>query len=280
MKFSRNQFVKLGAICALLSTLAVNVPDPWIHQSVQAATTVIPGPLARFSAAAANPIGYPDTISGLAFIWTADSITNLHDGDSVTNWVDLKAGNIATASGTACPVWKTNQAGSKPALVFDGTTDTMSVSNTMTLSITSGFTVISCWAYNGGVGTRYLLSRTGAGAGGIRIDVSAAQRFIYDGTAFPVSSPPGGTTTNFLVGGFRYSSANKAQFRQNVTPIGNPATALTTDIGLNVIGSYQGSMQFFLGSLESCLVYSRELSDAECDGIYSNWFKVRVSTLP
>jgi hypothetical protein len=280
----KNPFVKFFAVCTLASTIIVSVPETWLPQrigTVQASTTIVPGPRMKLGgSAASDPIGYPNTISGLVYIWTADSITTLNDGDPVSTWVDLKSGNVATASGTARPTWRTNAAGAKPALVFDGTTDTLSISNTITLSITSGFTVIGLWSYNGGSGTKYLISKTGAGAGGIRIDTPGAQWFEYDGTAFPSSNPNSFSGTNAGVGFFRYSSGNKAQFRQNISDIGNPATALVADIGINVIGSFGGTTQFFLGNLESLLIYSRELTATECGNLYTNWHKVRVTTLP
>jgi hypothetical protein len=226
----------------------------------------------------ANPLGYPDTIPGLTNLWKADSLTTLNDGDLISSWPDAKAGNILSAAGTARPTFKTNIFGNKPVARFDGTANTMGMSSTITLSITTGFTVIACWAGNGGAGTRYLLSRTGAGAGGIRVDEPLAQWFEYDGVVFPSSNPSGGTGTNAFVGGFRYTTT--AKFRQNKSSLGDTQGALTLDIGINTLGSFQGLIQFFLGDLAEIMFYNNALSDSVCDGIYDNYLKLKYTTLP
>jgi hypothetical protein len=60
-------------------------------------------------------------------LWlSADKITGLNDGDAISTWIDrADTGNIATASSTTRPIYKTSILNSQPIVRFDGSNDTM-----------------------------------------------------------------------------------------------------------------------------------------------------------
>jgi len=218
--------------------------------------------------------GYPANVPGLVALWKAESVPAI-DAQSIDVWVDCLYRNEAAASTTARPTYKTAIFGNKPVARFDGSSDTMLLSTTITLRTNTGWSVIACWAYNGGAGTRYLIARPAVGAGGIRIDVSAAQRFIFDGVLFPSSNLPGATGTNPLMGTFAYTGST-CQFREATSSLGNNQGALGLNIDIAQFGS-QNSAAFFLGDLAEIMFYNRALTDAEMDGMYLNYLKPKYS---
>lgn len=72
----------------------------------------------RFRGASATAL---PQIGALVGRWSADTITGKNDGDAVSSWADSVGGYTATqATGIRQPIYKTNIAGGKPALQFDG----------------------------------------------------------------------------------------------------------------------------------------------------------------
>jgi len=218
--------------------------------------------------------GYPANVSGLVALWKVESVPAI-DAQAIDVWVDCLYRNEAAAATTARPTYKTAIFNGKPVARFNGTANTMLLQTTLTLRTNTGWSVIACWAYNGGAGTRYLISRNAVSAGGIRIDETAMQRFIFDGVLFPSSNVPGGTGTSAVMGTFAYTSST-CQFREGTFSLGNNQGPLSFDIDINQFGS-QNSANFFLGDLAEIIFYNRALTDAEMDGLYTNYMKPKYA---
>ncbi len=75
----------------------------------------------------------PDTLSGL-LVWFKGDWLDLNDGDTVSTWYDASGNNnnATAASAGNRPTYRTNIVNGKPVLRYDGTSDVLGLSSTLT----------------------------------------------------------------------------------------------------------------------------------------------------
>lgn len=134
----------------------------------------------------------PASLSNLV-LWTpADQLTGLSDGDPVSTFTDRSGnGNDITAVTTTRPLYKTNIINGKPALLFDGTDDFMSVPSTLngTLFIVAYYTLALFDSFDG------LWTTTLSAGGSIYILGSAVTADWFGGHRASVTLYKDGTAT-------------------------------------------------------------------------------------
>lgn len=98
-----------------------------------------PGLISRRGGEVVVPSWSPPDVAGLVGWWKADAIGGLSDGDPVATWEDSHTSNrdLAQATGSKKPTYKTNILSGKAAVRFDGTDDYLDFSGAAFLTGTA-----------------------------------------------------------------------------------------------------------------------------------------------
>lgn len=195
----------------------------------------------------------PTDIAGLQLWLDASQITGLNDGDAVATWPDVSgfARDFSQSTASRKPVFKTNQRGSLPAVLFDGADDYL----TATFSCTAK-TIVVVYKVTGGV--QY--SRP--------VDFNPGQKCVYRdtsntivGTYSGVFGPTlSGVTTGFMVATFTFDASGSGLRIDGVdaTPVaGAFGTALA---GTHGVGAESGGNYNLSGYVAHVLLYDTVLS--------------------
>ncbi len=244
---TRRNFIKTGLIF---------VPTAY----AQVAT--VPNRRKAFSSACS---GYPCTVPNLTNWWKADSLV-LNDGDPASSWTDIVGGNIATATGTARPTFKTNIMGSGSVVRFNGTSNWMNFTP-ISLLRSSGATVFAVCSYNpAGSVSGYAFTL------GYLLWCSATILIYVD------AYPAGGKSTAVVTTAKKMLAikwGTTADVRVNTGQAGGtfPATTVVD----HSLQSFSADTNFASCDIAEVIVYNRSLSDAECDGMYNNYLQAKYS---
>ncbi len=212
----------------------------------------------------------PASFSGLLAWWKADSLS-LSNNDPVSSWTDSSGnGKTATGSSITRPLYKTSIFGSMPAVVFDGSDDEMSFSNT-SLTTEGAYTIIWVGKISadsiivGNDTTNIQIRKYRSSSNNIsKFFDSIDQQSSAFSTAFNAAvmctwrRPAGSVTVN--------------TFFENATTRGTAND--TNGFTLNRIGrtSYGG---FANGSFGEICIYNSNLSDANISSLYADYFAGR-----
>lgn len=220
----------------------------------------------------------PRKLPGLRLWLAADRIVGLADGDPVASWTDLSGnGNHATQGTTAAkPLYKTGIVNGRPAVLFDGVDDFLSLpSGAYSVLSTSAKTVILAVKWVALGSDKRMLSTQNAGFSGrfsmVTFSSTAYQFFYQNGTTAsnlfqvsgnaPSSSVPqicsfvqGGTVVNGYVNNTAIAAAGSD---------GGSEALINAALGANGAGSGAFGNLYIL----EALIYNRALSTAEASAV-------------
>jgi hypothetical protein len=229
----------------------------------------------------AVPFGSP--YSGTLVAWYDCYQESFADGDPVDRMTDwhFSAGDV-TAAGTARPTFKTNQVNTRPALLFDGTTDILQNASFLP-SLTTGLTIMAVVSAAPG-GNYGQMVATSASAGAIVNEVRMAAATSYGQFASMAGVSPAqdgahqlGSTGWRMVIGRRDNSGggtNGFTLVPNAEATTSEAgTTLVTSLG---IGGRPGGSLFFSGYIAEVLIYGSSLS-AGNQTTTINYFKLKYA---
>jgi hypothetical protein len=209
----------------------------------------------------------PTDFSGLGPWWKADSLS-LNDGDPVSTWLDSNTSNNATATTTARPTYKTNIFGSMPALLFNGTTNIMTCSGVTVFPNSIPWTFFLVYSLNPSGTGGEILGPNGGNAYGA-IWTNSTNIGFFDSTFnFRTKTPPSGNA-------FRVIVNRNLNFRDNKTDLGNVGGSyIGASFGYTRIGGCLDFPDFLNGYIAEIVIYpSTNISDANCDSLYDNYFR-------
>lgn len=223
---------------------------------------------------------YPKKLANLGSWWKADSLA-LNDGDAISTWTDSNLSNNATGVTTTRPLYKANIFGTKPVVRFDGTDDILTLTSTLTLDLTSKFTMFVCLNPTAAAGS-ILLGQNFGGANGwsfhgvtagsivATLHNSSAQDFQSDN----FSTTPG----NAYMAVARYNTT--VTFRENKTSRGDRGIS-ASNFDFTLMGRFAVvTALFFNGDVAEIIIYNGFKTDAECDAMYDLYMKRKYRNLP
>ena len=255
--------MSIGNVGSLILPNGASAPGIWSAREV-----------AAFQAKGRWPGDFPKTLSGLTLWYAAHRITGLNDGDAVTTWSDLSGNGYDVTQGTAAnrPLYKTNIFNGLPALLFDGSND--SLENTTVNPFTAGaartvFVVAKQLSDTGGIFVCFRRTATvwcyhnalNSGTYIVFTDgVNSSSNTRTYGTR-PLQDGPGVYTIRAPGGGGTHkvrANGNNLTLTAGSTPASESGST-----GF-FVGRREGSNGFMNGYIAEILGYNSELSDADC----------------
>jgi len=224
----------------------------------------------------------PNPFGTLAAWWKADSFS-LSDGTAIGGtgnaWVDQSAnGNNATqATSGNQPLFKTAIVNGKPVIRFDGSDDFLSLASTISIGSTGAFTYMVVMAQTAANGVTIGGNAATGNAGLLHDDFST-------GVVDTFGSGGGSSSTAFSVArssfklaiAKRASGASVVSFRENTTAKGGSGT--TGAIDATTLGARSNaSLNFLKGDIAEVLIYTTEVSNADCDTIYTSYLQPKYA---
>lgn len=218
----------------------------------------------------------PNSISGLKLWLKADSLS-LNDGDAVTTWSDSSVNGYDCTQGTGAnkPLYKTNILGAYPALLFDGTNDTLR-NTTFTGLGTSDFSmfVVASSSITSNKILFFLANNGGSNGASFALKTNTSDQYVYgdwgNGTVLTVTSPTITNNVFSLVEGKQVHGTNTFSSYIN----GTATTAATTDsTSLNLtengywLGSDRATGLYWTGYIAEVIIYDSALSTGNRQGI-------------
>lgn len=211
----------------------------------------------------------PTDIAGLVLWLAADRISGLVNNDPVGTWSDLSGNANDATQGTAAkkPVYRVNQVGGYPAVLFDGVDDYLDIGGVTMDPAATGYTAFAvCSGASSVAGNRIFQQRDGTGTG---------RGFLYvvtNGANVQLESFLGGvaldstanyTENTWLVYDVTWDRTTQA-FRKNGAADGSntPTAGSATGGWLLGIGKDLATGAWS-GSITEVILYNRALSTAE-----------------
>lgn len=202
---------------------------------------------------------------------TSNLVLHLNAADSQsysgsgTNWIDISSSSLTASLQNGVTFTRENGG----QMLFDGTNDFVSIGSDV--GVTNSMT-LDCWINPSNViGTKSIISQDGTSSGSYQLQLDGSNvKYLIQGQT--------GKTVNFtfranqwvhLVTVFN-QSANNVKFYVN----GNLVNTETyTNVGsltnaLLKLGSYEGTTQFYSGSIGSIRIYSSALNDNQINANY------------
>jgi len=212
--------------------------------------------------------------SGMRLWLRSDSgitVTTSTSGQQViSQWLDSSGTNKATASGSTCPVLSSSGANGKPAVMFDGTNQYLTLPNVMA-SATAGeiFAVLKAAVDNPGV-DRGLWNWNYVIAGGVKYPSSDGRIMDNFGRGQSAGTVEIGDPTQALDQWHLYNVLSKSGewtaringlIQKQVTGVSPGFDITSTYLGQS--SSYYGGTPKFAGSIAEVIIYDHALSDVE-----------------
>ncbi|MDD4082175.1 MAG: LamG domain-containing protein [Sphaerochaetaceae bacterium] len=218
----------------------------------------------KFNSKRTLPVNNPASISNLALWISADSITGLTNGQSVSTWNDLSGNgrNFTQATGSKQPIYTTNIVNGLPVVRF-------TAANAMTMTNSTNFTapvsVIYVSKLNGGANARMLSGLANNWLlgfwGGLK-----SQGF-FNGWVTNSKSPAADTSWHIFSGIIPGSGSNSYVFADGLLVATNQS-GIAGPNGLSLCGYYSTS-EFSNGDIAEVIVYNKVLSSIERTAIES-----------
>lgn len=213
----------------------------------------------------AGPVGFrlssvfkPNQIPGLQLWLDASQIVGLNDGDAVATWSDLSGNgrDFTQATASKRPLYKTNQRGALPTVLFDGIDDHLQASFSCTAK-----TIVVVFRITGGA----LYSRP--------VDFRPDYKMVYRGNsntevgAYNGGFGPSltGLGTGYLVATYTFDATTSGLRINGVTatPVaGAWGTALS---GTHTVGAQQDANFALNGYVAHVLLYDSVLTAAQAE---------------
>ncbi len=229
------------------------------------------------SAAVYNP-NYPTTLPNLGSWWKADSVTGLTSLDPLSAWNDSNLSNHLTGSGASRPLWVANVFGTKPAVRFDGTDDFLSMDSTLTLNVSTKFTIVVVMAWTDLIapGANMLFSSPTIG-NQIYFTNGNALVFLDGNTSTGFGLSPMATPSNVprtVV--FKMTVAGTTfALRENTALVQSQVQTHGSNLIFNTMGKSNSGTLYLKADVSEIIIYDGELSDANCDALFVNYLDVK-----
>lgn len=233
----------------------------------------------------------PSDIEGMDLWFKADAIIGLSDGDSVESWVDSASGyNFAQENTDSQPTYQTGEVNGEPVVRFDGTDDYLYTRETIS-NATEGsvFVVYKMSTYVALLGRTILSSGRQSGvdmwyfSSQQSVTNNDNKMYVYGEIANDggnaVFTTDEVTLTDYVIGNVTSDGSTWKIYKDGVEQalsirVGANTGAWWGDVanrtGFGLGAAYDGdAFNYFIGDIAEVIVYDRDLSDTERQGVES-----------